>query len=247
MPLREGGSLPAIVEADDGFLYAAKFRGAGQGVKSLVAEFIGCEVARTLELKVPEVVFAKLNEGFGRTEPDEEIQDLLKASTGMNLGVHYLSGAITFDPAANQPDPLFASSVLWLDAFLMNVDRTPRNTNMLVWKKETWLIDHGASLYFHHSWSNIMDYIDKPFVQVSDHVFTPFASEMDAVDERLASKLTREKLSDICSAIPDELLSYPESASPEEVREVYFTFLTERLKRRSVFVNYAKSSHESLV
>ena len=153
-PLREGGSLPAITEADDGFLYVLKFRGAGQGPKALIAELIGGEIARAAGLKVPEIVFANLDEGFGRTEPDEEIQDLLKASTGLNLALHYLSGAITFDPVITKVDPWLASQIVWLDCLLTNVDRTPRNTNMLTWNKELWLIDHGASLYFHHSWNN---------------------------------------------------------------------------------------------
>jgi hypothetical protein len=152
-PLREGGSLPAIVEADDQFLYVLKFRGAGQGSKALIAEFIGCEIARILGFKVPEVVFATLDSSFGRIEGDEEIQDLLKASVGLNLGVHFLSGAITFDPVTKTIDSFTASRIVWLDSLLMNVDRSARNTNMLMWRKELWLIDHGASLYFHHSWN----------------------------------------------------------------------------------------------
>lgn len=153
-PLREGGSLPAITEADDGFLYVLKFRGAGQGIKALIAECIGGEIARSLGLKVPEIVLAQLDAAFGRTEPDEEIQDLLKASVGLNIGLHYLSGSISFDPVVNRVDPLTASQIVWLDCLLTNVDRTARNTNMLIWNKELWLIDHGAALYFHHSWDN---------------------------------------------------------------------------------------------
>ena len=153
-PLREGGSLPAIAEADDDFLYVLKFRGAGQGVKALIAELIGGEIARAAGLKVPEIVFANLDTSFGRTEPDVEIQDLLKASVGLNLALHYLSGAITYDPAVNKVDEELASKIVWLDCLLMNVDRTPQNTNMLSWHKELWLIDHGACLYFHHSWNN---------------------------------------------------------------------------------------------
>src|SRR6202789_4253627 len=162
-PLREGGSLPAIAEADDGFLYVLKFRGAGQGPKALIAELIGGEIARAVGLNVPEIVFANLDEAFGRTEPDEEIQDLLKASTGLNLAVHYLSGAITFDPAITRPDSNLASQIVWLDCLLTNVDRTARNTNMLTWHKELWLIDHGAALYFHHSWHNWPDQATRPF------------------------------------------------------------------------------------
>src|SRR3982751_6839996 len=165
-PLREGGSLPAIAEADDDFLYVIKFRGAGQEIKALISDLIGGEIARALGLKVPELVFANLDEAFGRTEPDEEIQDLLKASVGLNLGIHYLSRAITYDPAVEKIDPALASVIVWLDCLLMNVDRTARNTNMLIWQKELWLIDHGASLYFHHSWTNWEDMATKPFVQV---------------------------------------------------------------------------------
>src|SRR5688500_6863605 len=148
-PLREGGSLPAIAEADDGFLYVVKFRGAGQGIKALIAELIGGELARAAGFKVPEIVFANLDEAFGRIEPDEEIQDLLKSSIGSNLGLHYLQGAITYDPAVHKTDPLMASKIVWLDCLLTNVDRSYRNTNMLMWQRELWLIDHGASLYFH--------------------------------------------------------------------------------------------------
>ena len=145
-PLREGGSLPAIVAADADFLYVLKFRGAGQGVKALIAELIGGELARFLGLKMPEMVFAMLDDTFSKIEPDEEIQDLLKASTGLNLGVHYLSRSITFDPIVTTIDPKLASKIVWLDSILTNVDRTPRNTNMLIWHKELWLIDHGLSL-----------------------------------------------------------------------------------------------------
>src|SRR5829696_8562966 len=177
-PLREGGSLPAIAEADDGFLYVLKFRGAGQGVKALIAELIGGEMARALGLKVPELVFANLDAAFGRTEPDEEIQDLLKASVGLNLGLHFLSGSITFDPVVTAIDAKLASQIVWLDCFITNVDRTARNTNMLSWHKELWLIDHGAALYFHHSWNNWQEYTKRPFIQVKDHVLLPKATTL---------------------------------------------------------------------
>ena len=178
-PLREGGSLPAIVEADDGFLYVLKFRGAGQGVKALIAELIGGELARALGLRVPEIVFAVVDPAFGRTEPDEEIQDLLKFSEGLNIALHFLSGAITFDPSVTKIDSATASQIVWLDCLLTNVDRTVRNTNMLMWNKELWLIDHGAALYFHHSWTNWEEQSFKPFTQVKDHVLLPWASELE--------------------------------------------------------------------
>src|SRR6476661_1896310 len=181
-PLREGGSLPAIAEADDDFMYVVKFRGAGQGKKALIAELIAGEIARVLGLKVPEIVLANLDEAFGRTEPDEEIQDLLKASVGLNLALHYLSGAIMFDPVITTVDVTLASKIVWFDSFVTNVDRTVRNTNMLMWHKELWLIDHGASLYFHHSWQNFEEQARRPFTQVKDHVLLPQASELDKID-----------------------------------------------------------------
>src|SRR5476651_2229064 len=186
-PLREGGSLPAIAGADDDFLYVVKFRGAGQGVKALIAELIGGEIARALGFKIPEIVFANLDTAFGRTEPDEEIQDLLKASVGLNLGLHYLSGAITFDPAVTLVDPKLASQIVWLDCLLTNVDRTARNTNMLTWNKELWLIDHGASLYFHYAPENWEKKAETPFTQVKNHVLLPYASRLEETDERFQS------------------------------------------------------------
>src|SRR5690348_12970839 len=202
-PLREGGSLPAIVEADDGFLYVLKFRGAGQGVKSLIAELLGGALAKLLGLKIPEIVFAHLDPAFGRSEPDEEIQDLLKASVGLNLGLHYLSGAITFDPSVMHVPYHLASQIVWMDCLLTNVDRTPRNTNMLTWNKELWLIDHGAALYFHHSWDNWQEQATRPFLQVKDHVLLPRATELQEADEELKQILTPERIDAIVSLIPD--------------------------------------------
>src|SRR5580704_12166435 len=204
-PLREGGSLPAIAEADDGFLYVLKFRGAGQGIKALVAELIGGEIARSLGLKVPEIVLAQLDAAFGRTEPDEEIQDLLKASVGLNIGLHYLSGSISFDPVVNRVDPLTASQIVWLDCLLTNVDRTARNTNMLIWNKELWLIDHGAALYFHHSWgANVKEQALRPFVQIRDHVLLPWASRLPEVDTAFRELLTPERTDAVVELVPDE-------------------------------------------
>jgi hypothetical protein len=247
-PLREGGSLPAIAEADDGFLYVLKFRGAGQGVKSLIAELIGGEIARALGLKVPELVFANLDTAFGRTEPDEEIQDLLKASVGLNLGLHYLSGSITFDPAIVQPDPELASRIVWLDCLLTNVDRTARNTNMLIWHKELWLIDHGASLYFHHSWQNWEQQARSPFVQVKDHVLLPWATQLDQADARSRAILTPELIRSIVSLLPDVWLtggSFTET--PEEIREVYSQFLLTRIASSAIFVKEAQHAGKTLV
>ncbi len=240
-PLREGGSLPAIAEADDGFLYVLKFRGAGQGVKALIAELIGGETARLLGLKMPELVFATLDPAFGRTEADEEIQDLLKFSVGLNLALHYLSGAITFDPTVTAIDSKLASQIVWLDCLLTNVDRTVRNTNMLIWHKELWLIDHGAALYFHHSWDNWKEQATRPFVQVKDHVLLPFATKLDLVDAEFRSILTLEKIQAIVSLIPDEWLndeSNPSSA--EEMRQVYIQFLMLRIANSKIFVKEAQ-------
>jgi hypothetical protein len=247
-PLREGGSLPAIAEADDGFLYVLKFRGAGQGVKALIAELIGGEVARALGLLVPELVLCNLDASFGRTEPDEEIQDLLKASTGLNLGLHYLSGAISFDPVVTTIDTKLASQVVWLDSFLTNVDRTVKNTNMLIWNKKLWLIDHGAALYFHHSWQNIEEQSRKPFVLVKDHVLLPFASELDDVDKEFHSLLTNERIRSIVSLVPDEWLTDdPAILSPAEKRKVYIQFLETRLAQSEIFVKEAKHARESVI
>jgi hypothetical protein len=245
-PLREGGSLPAIVEADDGFLYVLKFRGAGQGVKALIAELIGGEIARALGFRVPEIVFAQVDPAFGRTEPDEEIQDLLKASAGLNLALHYLSGAISFDPAVTRIDGITASKIVWLDCFLTNVDRTPRNTNMLTWHHELWLIDHGASLYFHHSWTNWEEQSTRPFVQVKDHVLLPWATELNKADQQLHSILNEKKITEVLSLIPDNWLEFS-TGSPKENREIYRQFLTNRLKHSINFVNEAQHAREAFV
>ncbi|MDB5207580.1 MAG: aminotransferase class [Flavisolibacter sp.] len=246
-PLREGGSLPAIVEADDGFLYVLKFRGAGQGIKALIAEVIGGEIARAVGLKVPEIVFATVDPAFGRTEPDEEIQDLLKRSAGLNLALHYLSGAITFDPTVTEIDATLASQIVWLDCFITNVDRTVRNTNMLMWHKELWLIDHGASLYFHHSWTAWEEQSQRPFVQVKDHVLLPWATELEAVDNTFRSLLTPEKFRSIVSLIPDEWLITDSSPSPGESRAVYQQFLTGRLAASQTFLKEAQHAREAVI
>jgi hypothetical protein len=246
-PLREGGSLPAIVEADDEFLYVLKFRGAGQGRKALIAELIGGELARAMGLRVPEIVFAELDEAFGRMEGDEEIQDLLKASQGLNLGVHYLSGAITFDPVVNQPDPVLASGIVWLDCLLMNVDRTSRNTNMLMWHKQLWLIDHGASLYFHHSW-NESDHAGRAFPFIKDHVLLPLASALDEVNERFRAMLTPAIISSIVQLIPETWLEKePAFPSTAENRAAYSQYLSKRIANSEQFVTEAQYARKSII
>lgn len=244
-PLREGGSLPAIAEADDGFLYVVKFRGAGQGIKALIAECIGGEIARSLGLKVPELVLAELDPAFGRSEPDEEIQDLLKASVGINLGLHYLAGSISFDPVVNVVDPLTASRIVWLDCLLTNVDRTARNTNMLMWNKEIWLIDHGAALYFHYSWDDWQEQATRPFTQVRDHVLLPRASRLEESDREFRTRLTTGLIGDIVALIPDDwLLDWSSRQSPEEVRSVYRQFLNTRIAASAIFTKEAQ--HERI-
>lgn len=247
-PLREGGSMPAIAEADDGFLYVLKFRGAGQGVKALIAEIIGAEIARVLGLKVPEIVFASLDEAFGRIEPDEEIQDLLRASEGLNLALHYLSGAITFDPLVTPIDAITASKIVWLDCLLMNMDRSARNTNMLIWHKELWLIDHGASLYFHHSWQNWEEQALRPFVLIKDHVMLPMATELEAVDKEFRSLLTPDLISDIVALIPEEWLTDEYSfATSAEHRQAYMHFLEMRVNHSEIFVKEAHNARKALI
>jgi len=247
-PLREGGSMPAIAEADDGFLYVLKFRGAGQGPRALIAELIGGEVARILGFRIPELVFANLDEAFGRTEPDEEIQDLLKASVGLNLALHYLSGAITFDATVTTVDSKLASQIVWLDCFLTNMDRTCRNTNMLIWHKELWLIDHGASLYFHHSWQNWEEQAKRPFVLIKNHVLLPWAADLEAVDLEYRSILKPEHIRSIVSLIPDVWLEGENTfETKEEHRQAYIKFLETRLAHSDIFLKEALHARETLI
>ena len=207
LPLREGGSLPALAEADDGFKYVLKFRGAGHGTKMLVSELLGGLIASQLGLHMPELVFATLDEDFGRTEGDEEIQDLLKGSEGLNLGMHYLSGALAYDPTV-VVDPLQASKIVWLDAFTTNIDRTFNNTNLLLWHRELWVIDNGASFYFHHSWNDFERHALNPFPYIKDHVLLPQATLLDEADRLAREVLTEERLREIVNLIPDEWLEW---------------------------------------
>lgn len=247
-PLREGGSLPALAEADDDFKYVLKFRGAGHGVKALIAELLGGLIAQKLELKVPELVFAELDEAFGRTEADEEIQDLLQFSKGLNLALHFLSGALTYDPEALTIDPKLSSQIVWLDAFITNVDRTFRNTNMLIWHKELWLIDHGAAFYFHHSFTNWEKSALTPFSFIKDHVLLPQAKQLDEVDAAFKQLLTEKELKEITDTIPSDWLEWEDvDLTPEEIREVYFLFLKTRLENSHLFVNEAKKFRDARI
>lgn len=247
-PLREGGSLPALAEADDDFKYVLKFKGNGHGVKSLIAELIGGEIARALGLKLPELVFASLDEAFGRTEGDEEIQDLLKASKGLNLALHFLSGAINFDPVVTHPDSKLASQIVWLDSFITNIDRTARNTNMLIWNKELWLIDHGACLNFQYTWTEWETKAKSPFAYVKEHVLLSKANHLKEVDSEFKKILTEDKLKNIVALIPEEWLQWEDTQdTPEMLREIYFRFLTIRLNHSEIFVNEAENARKTLI
>ena len=248
MPLREGGSLPALAEASDDFKYVLKFRGAGHGTKALIAELIGGEIARVLGLPVPELVFANLDEAFGRTEADEEIQDLLQNSQGVNLALHYLSGAINFDPVVTTVDAKLASQIVWLDSYLTNVDRTFRNTNMLIWHKELWLIDHGASLYFHHSFQDPEGHAKTPFALIKDHVLLPQASLLQETDAEYKTLLPEQTIRTIISLLPDDWLVWEElDKTPEEIRDVYVQFLMIRLNHSDIFIKQANDARQALI
>ncbi len=247
-PLREGGSLPAIIEADDDGLYVLKFRGAGQGPKALIAELVAGEIGRALDLPVPEIVLVELDGALADTEPDPEIQDLLKASVGLNLALDYLPGSVTFDPLVERLTPELASSVVWFDSYVTNVDRTPRNANMLMWHKRLWLIDHGASLYFHHTWANYIERSRKAFEHIKDHVLLPSANLIHEVDETLAARLTPEVIGDIVSLIPDVwLVNDTTFESAGEFRQAYIDYLVRRLEPPRLFVQEAARVRASLV
>jgi len=239
-PLREGGSLPAIIEADDEGMYVLKFRGAGQGAKALIAELIAGEIARAAGLLVPEIVFVQLDAEIAKTEPDPEIQDLIKASGGLNLGLDYLPGSVMFDPVAEKPDAELASKIVWFDAYVTNVDRTPRNANMLMWHRRLWLIDHGAALYFHHTWTDMDQRSKDPFAFSKQHILLPFASELEAVDEEMRAKLTQEEITRIVDLVPDEWLEdHAPFNSVSEHREAYVDYLIKRLEPPRNFVEEA--------
>lgn len=229
-PLREGGSLPAIVEGDDDGMYVLKFRGAGQGPKVLVAELIAGELARAIGLPVPEIVFMQLDADLARTEPDPEIQALIQASGGLNLALDYLPGSVMFDPLVYQPDPALASRIVWFDAFLTNVDRTARNTNMLMWHRRLWLIDHGAALYFHHSWDDHASRSRDRFPMIKDHVLLPFATQLREAAAELSARITPQLIRDIVTLVPDDWLAEPGPFdSPQAYRDAYVDYLTRRL------------------
>lgn len=247
LPLREGGSLPALAEADDDFKYVVKFRGSGHREKALIAELLGGEIARKLGFLVPELVFLQLDEAFGRTEGDEEIQDLLQASRGTNLGLHFLSGAINYDSNVMKINPDLSSKIVWLDAFITNVDRTFRNTNMLMWHNELWLIDHGSSFYFHHSWDNWEKQAMSPFTFIKDHVLLPNASELEKTNEEFKKLLDENFIQELVQLIPNEWLNFDFDLPPNELRKIYKDFLLIRLENSEIFIKEAQHARQNLI
>jgi hypothetical protein len=249
-PLHEGGSLPAIVEGDDDGMYVLKFRGAGQGPRALIAELVAGEMARALGLPVPEIVFMELDADLARTEPDSEIQDLIRKSAGLNLALDYLPGSVMFDPIAEKPAAELASDIVWFDAYVTNVDRTARNANMLMWHRRLTLIDHGAALYFHHSWNNHLERSVDAFHQVKDHILLPFttAPALRDADSRLGPQLTPALITQTVSMIPDAWLG---GSSPfhsrEELRSAYVQYLVRRLSEPHLFLEEAIRARSLLV
>ena len=246
-PLREGGSLPAIIEGDDDGLYVLKFRGAGQGTKALIAELVAGEVGRLAGLPVPEIVFVDLSTELARTEPDPEIQSLIRASGGLNLALDYLPGSTAFDPLVYQPDTQLASAIVWFDAFVCNVDRTARNVNMLMWHRRLWLIDHGAALYFHHAWDRRDQSAMNPFALIKDHVLLKFAGSLADVDSQMTRLITPDQLARVVDMIPDDWLpDDPGFGGKSEQRAAYLNYFLVRLRSSRVFVEEAiraRSSH----
>ena len=249
LPLREGGSLPAVFEAEDGEQYVMKFVGAGQGAKALVAELVAGEIARAIGLPVPEIVLLELDPILGRSEPNPEIRDLIVASAGLNLGMRYLSSAFAYNSLLQPPvAPDLASAIVWFDAYVTNVDRTPRNVNLLIWQQGLWLIDHGASLYFHYDWGDYLERSRSPFAYISQHVLLPLASQIREADARLRPLLTEERLRQIIDFIPTIWLAGETAfAGPDEHRAAYVAYLTARLAASHIFVEEAAHAHAKLV
>jgi hypothetical protein len=249
VPLREGGSLPAIVEADDLGLYVVKFRGAGQGILALIAELLAGEIGRAIGLRVPEIVFIEIDPALGRNDPDYEIRQLLKASPGLNLALDYLPGSTMFDPAARDTAPEDEASMLvWLDAFTQNIDRTPRNANLLVWHRKLYPIDHGAALFFHHDWPSMDQKIASPFSQIKDHILLPCAKDIPSAAAIAHQRLTEPVLAEIVNLIPDEWLqAIPGSISPADRRAGYMQFFTGRLAASAAFEEEAIRAQSGLV
>jgi hypothetical protein len=249
VPLREGGSLPAIVEADDLGLYVVKFRGAGQGILALIAELVAGEIGRALGLRVPEIVFIEIDATLGRNEPDYEVRQLLKASTGINLALDYLPGSVPFDPAArDSASPEEASLAVWLDAFTLNVDRTAKNANLLMWHRKLYLIDHGAALYVHHDWPGMPEKIAAPFGEIRNHILLPWAKEIEQAAKTARETLTPKKIAEIVGWVPDGwFASIPGNLSAVDRRLGYTDFLIKRLDNSRIFEQEAMDARSRLV
>lgn len=247
-PLREGGSLPAVVEADDGETYVMKFTGAGQGTRALVAEIIAGEIGRALGLRVPELAFVLLDPALGPSEPNAEISDLLRASVGLNLGLRFLPGALAYSPLLKPaPAANLASSIVWFDAYVTNVDRTVRNTNILIWQGELWLIDQGAALYFHHDWRDYLARSLTPFPFIKNHVLLPLATALEEADVAARDRLTPQRLEAIVDLVPEAWLDGGPFATAAETRGAYLAFLTSRLAASAAFVDEANHARTLLV
>ena len=252
VPLREGGSLPAILDTAGAGAYVVKFRGAGQGARALIAEIIVGNLAASLGLDIPSLALIELDDSFGRSEPDPEIQDILKGSRGLNVGLRYLEGAFSYDPVAmTDVDPARAAEIVWLDALTTNIDRTPRNPNLLFWGDRLWLIDHGAALYFHHNWASLDDDRKRtPFAPISQHVLLRYAGDIREADARLAPLVTPELLRATVDLIPDDLLmdapsgTEPAFATPEENRAAYLDYFAVRLGSPRGFAEEAERARE---
>jgi hypothetical protein len=239
-PLREGGSLPAIIEADDDGMYVLKFRGAGQGTKALIAELIAGELARATGLLVPELVFVSLDPEIAKTEPDPEIQDLIRASGGINLGLDYLPGSVMFDAVAEEPDADLASRIVWFDAYVTNLDRTPRNANLLMWHRKLWLIDHGAALYFHHAWTDMDQRSRDPFPLIKEHILLPLADALETADRAMTAVITEEVIKRVVDLVPDDWMTgNSRFSTTAENRQAYVDYLTRRLDEPRRFVEEA--------
>ncbi len=249
LPLREGGSVPGLVEGDDGRKYVVKFRGAAQGPKVLIAELIGGEIARALGLRVPELVFIHFDEVFGRTESDWELQTQFKASTGLNIGLAYLTRSNTFDPGITKVNAYLASTIVWLDSLIMNVDRTVRNPNMLIWNKDLWLIDHGACLYFHYNWSRPpAEQAIQPFTRIKDHVLLSKAGQLSNADRKCKKLLTPQVIHDIIAKIPDDwVVPEPHFRTADECRQAYELFLLTRIANSHIFVKEAQHARKEVI
>lgn len=243
-PLREGGSLPAVVEADDDGLYVMKFRGAGQGRKALIAEIVAGELARRLELPIPEIVLIELDPDMARTEPDPEIQHLIRESAGLNLALDYLPGSVNYDPLVDRPDATLASRIVWFDALVTNVDRTARNTNMLLWHRRLTLIDHGAALYFHHDWAGAANAAASRFAPIKDHVLLPLASRIAEIDTSMAERITPALVQSIVDLLPQSWLSdEPGFEDADAHRRAYADYLNRRVQSPRAFVEEAIHAH----